>query len=152
MYLLSEEIVEAWVRSSTSASLRDLSVPPNSVIHKATGLSATIQNGLWRSFLLAAPFTPNGTFFSGTAEQWNSTRQSREAVRPVALWIALWEAQFEFEISGSVWDKYHHQYLNWWYPMENVNIYIDKRVIRATLGWSQQKCQYDIQDSLLQED
>ena len=26
------------------------------------------------------PFTPNGTFFSGTAEQWNSTRQSREAV------------------------------------------------------------------------
>ena len=31
------------------------------------------------------PFTPNATFFSGMMEQWNSTRQSREAVRPAAL-------------------------------------------------------------------
>ena len=35
------------------------------------------------------PLTANGTFFSGMVEQWNSTRQSQEAMKLVALWIAL---------------------------------------------------------------
>ena len=57
----------------------------NSAIHKAAGLSAALQNGLWRSFLQRLPFTPNGTFFSGVIEWWNSTRQSRETMMPAAL-------------------------------------------------------------------
>ena len=41
---------------------------PYYAIHKAARLSAAIQNGLWGSFLLAAPIQTNGTFFSGMVE------------------------------------------------------------------------------------
>ena len=57
----------------------------NSAIHKAVGLSAAVQNSLWRPFLPLAPIHSLGTFFSGTVEWWNSTGQSREAMRPAAL-------------------------------------------------------------------
>ena len=40
----------------------------NSAIHKAAGLSAAVQNALWRLFLPVAPIHTNGTFFSGTVE------------------------------------------------------------------------------------
>ena len=42
--------------------------------------------------------------------------------------------QIEIEIPASDLDKEYTRYVNQWYPMENVNIYIDKRVIRGTLG------------------
>ena len=32
--------------------------------------------------------------------------------------------QIEIKILASDWNKYHHQYLNWWYSMENVNVNI----------------------------
>ena len=38
----------------------------NSTIHKATGLSAAIQNGLWKPFLLVAPIHTQWDIF-----QWN---------------------------------------------------------------------------------
>ena len=49
------------------------------------------------------PFTPNGTFFSGRMEWWNSTRQTQEAMRPAALWIALLAHTSPREIGLQVW-------------------------------------------------
>ena len=47
----------------------------NIAIHKAAGLSAAVQNGLWGSFLPAAPIHSLWDIFS--VERWNGG--SREA-------------------------------------------------------------------------
>ena len=44
------------------------------------------------------------------------------------------EAQIEIETHASDWDQEYSQYLSWQYPIENVNIYIDKRVSRVLRG------------------
>ena len=55
-----------------------------SAIHKAAVLPAAVQNNLQRPILPPVPIHSLWDIF-----QWNSTRQSQEEVRPVALWIML---------------------------------------------------------------
>ena len=42
----------------------------------------------------------------------------------VCFLSASWEAQIEIEIPASGSDKEYSQYINQWYSLENVNIYI----------------------------